>query len=85
MEHLEFENGRLVKWRGHRPEYMSGPDLIALVRLLGAEVHVLRERQERSAYYLSEIDGCLEEYEAMPCGSLRARLRAAVNKAKVEM
>lgn len=85
MEHLEFENGRLVKWRGHRPEYMNGHDLIALVRLLGAEVHALRETQERSTYHTSEIDGCLEEYEATPCKSLRARLRAAVDKTKAEM
>lgn len=31
---LEFENGRLVKVRGMRPEYMSGGQLINVVREL---------------------------------------------------
>ena len=84
LEGLTFENGKLVKFRHMRPEYMDGHDLIALVRLLGVEVHRLRERDERRAYHLREVDGCLAEYEAMPCNSLRARLRAAVNRAKQE-
>jgi len=44
LEGLEFEGGRLVKVHGMRPEYMSGYDLSTLVRLLGAEVHRLRDQ-----------------------------------------
>jgi hypothetical protein len=84
LEGLTFENGKLVKFRHMRPEYMDGHDLIALARLLGAEVYRLHERDERMEYHLREIDGCLAEYEALPCKSLRARLRAAVNRAKLE-
>ena len=43
LEGLTFENGTLVKVHGMRPEHMDGYDLIALVRMLGAEVHRLRE------------------------------------------
>lgn len=46
LEGLEFENGQLVKIHGMRPDYMNGYDLIALVRLLGAEVHRLQEWQD---------------------------------------
>ena len=84
LEGLTFENGNLVKVHGMRPEYMGGYDLIALVRQLGAEVHRLREAEGRAEYHLYEIDGCLAEYEAMPCKSLRVRLRAAVERAKKE-
>lgn len=38
-DRLEFENGRLVKVDGARPEYMDGYALIRLVRELAAEVH----------------------------------------------
>jgi hypothetical protein len=47
LEGLTFENGNLVKVHGMRPEYMDGYALIALVRLLGAEVHRLRLERER--------------------------------------
>jgi hypothetical protein len=82
LEGLEFENGNLVKVHGMRPQYMNGHDLIALVRLLGAEVHRLRETEGRADYHLTEIEDCFTEYEQMPCKSLRARLREAVNRAK---
>lgn len=37
LERLEFENGRLVKVDGFRPEYMSGYDLIHLVGALAVQ------------------------------------------------
>jgi hypothetical protein len=82
VPHLEFEDGNLVKCDGQRPQYMDGYRLIALVKDLGREVFTLREKRAKVAYHLSEIEGCLEEYEAMPCASLRARLRGAVARAK---
>jgi hypothetical protein len=44
LQGLEFEDGQLVKVRGMRIQYMNGYDMIALVRLLGAEVHRLRDQ-----------------------------------------
>ena len=85
MDGLEFENGQLVKWHGQRPEYMDGHSLLGLIRLLGKRVHDMNKEQECAAYRLDEIDGCLSEYENMPCKSLRARLREAVERAKKEM
>ena len=82
LQGLEFEDGQLVKDRGMRIQNMNGYDLIGLVRLLGAEVHRLRETEGRADYHLTEIEDCLTEYEQMPCKSLRARLREAVNRAK---
>ena len=82
LEGLTFENGNLVKVHGMRLKYMNRCALRALVRVLGAEVHRLREAEGRADYHLREIDGCLDEYEEMPCKSLRDRLRGAVEHAK---
>ena len=38
--------------------------------------------RRHAAYHVSEIEGCIDEYEDTPCTSLFARLRGAVNKAK---
>lgn len=38
--------------------------------------------RKHAAYHVSEIEGCLDEYEDMPCTSLRARLRSAIARAK---
>lgn len=35
---LQYERGHLVKVNGMRPEYMSGHDMISLIRALGAEI-----------------------------------------------
>ena len=48
LQGLEFQNGQLVKVHGMRPDYMDGYALLALVRVLGAEVHRLR-REARIA------------------------------------
>ena len=45
-----------------------------------AEAHQAVRRH--AAYHMSEVKGCLDEYEDMPCKSLMDRLRSAVNKAK---
>lgn len=45
-----------------------------------AEAHQAVRRH--AAYHVSEVEGCLDEYEDMPCTSLFARLRGALNKAK---
>ena len=82
MDGLEFENGLLVKWHGQRPEYMDGHSLLGLIRLLGKKVHDMDKEQEQADYRLDEIYGCMCAYEAMPCKSLRARLREAVERAK---
>lgn len=82
MPNLEFEGGNLIKCDGQRPQHMSGYRLISLVKDLGREVFTLRQKRAKATYHLSEIDACLAEYEAMPCKSLRARLRGAVERAK---
>ena len=66
-------------------EAVSRDSLHAVAQLLNAEVHALRENRERALYHLSDIDGCLAEYEDMPCKSLQARLRAAVDRAKKDI
>ena len=45
-----------------------------------AEAHQAVRRH--AAYHMSEVKGCLDEYDDMPCKSLMASLRSAVNKAK---
>ena len=50
----EFQNGRLVKLDGQRPEYMDGYDLIAAVRHFAAKE---REACERIFDILRQDDG----------------------------
>lgn len=38
--------------------------------------------RKHAAYHVNEIEGSLDEYEDMPCNSLRAQMRGAINKAK---
>ena len=41
---LEFENGRLVKIGGMRPEYMSGHTLICIVKEMSADLKFLSDQ-----------------------------------------
>ena len=56
----EFQNGRLVKLDGQRPEYMGGHDLISAVRHFAAKE---REACERIADMLRQ-DDCEAFFEA---------------------
>lgn len=40
---MEFEQGRLVKVDGVRPEYMDGYRLLALVRQMAAALHEIND------------------------------------------
>lgn len=75
---MEFQNGVLVKIRGMRPEYQDGYTQIQQVKALAAMVIDLQHQ-------LAEVAGTVEEYEQMPCTSLRTRMFAAKNRAITKM
>ncbi|MNE82064.1 hypothetical protein D3C80_1787570 [compost metagenome] len=50
-----------------------------------ADNAALTARVKAVPYHLSEIEGCLEEYIAMPCSSLRARLLGAIATARATL
>ena len=72
---FQFENARLVKVDGMRPEYMSGQDLIATTRYAA-------ELSARLEYHIREISGCFQEYVSTPCASTKERLGRAIDIAQ---
>ena len=68
---LEFENGKLVKVNGMRPQYLGGMEMIALI-------HRLAELNESLRTHVAALRGVLEAIviesggKAIPNGSLTA-------------
>lgn len=62
QSHLEFENGMLVKVDGRRYNYMSGDELLALVRVLGKHLHEARRIEHQTFKDAAEINRQMEKY-----------------------
>lgn len=52
------------------------------LQAVAKDLRSTRERVAALEYQLSEVIGCVDEYVDMPCHSLRARMKAAIVRAR---
>ena len=82
IDRITFENGRLVKVDGHRPEYLSGNALVRLVKLLG-EALLAAHNDSKTTKQRQEIARLTREVEQLK--SDKANLLFDLNKARAHI